>query len=413
MELRIKMGIYEELGVTPIINLWGTATRLGGALLAPGVADAMVQASKESVKMDELQAAASRIIAEITGAEAGYVTCGAASGMTLGTAACLAGLDVARMERLPDTTGMPNEVMMARDQRCGYDHAIRAAGAKIVEVGLNESFTGSMRPVEAWEFELAITERTAAIAMVPYVWDPKKEPLMRSIIEVAKKHKIPILCDAAASVPPVENLRRFIAMGVDLVAFSGGKAIRGPQNAGILCGRRDLIASVALQHLDLGGYSDMWEPPRSLIPKESIVGQPHQGIGRSQKVGKEEIVGLLVRLRQLTKEKTLEEARYMQALLEQIASHIEGIPYLQTEIIHPASEGSGAMPTLKVKLDAAGSGQTARDVSLKLRNGNPRLWVNEKNLPDNVLNITAINLNEQLSSVVGKRLREVLTNGKH
>ena len=120
------MGIYEDLGVTPIINLWGTATVLGGALIDEEVRDAMVLASKESVRIDELQAAASRIIAKITGAEAGYVSCGAASGLMLGTAACIAGLDITRMERLPDTTGMPSEVIMARYQRNGWDHAIRA-----------------------------------------------------------------------------------------------------------------------------------------------------------------------------------------------------------------------------------------------------------------------------------------------
>ncbi|MBA7588440.1 D-glucosaminate-6-phosphate ammonia lyase [subsurface metagenome] len=203
------MGIYEELGVKPIINLWGTATRLGGALLAPGVAEAMVQASKESVKMDELQAAASRIIAEITGAEAGYVTCGAASGLTLGTAACIAGLDTARIECMPDTTGMPNEVLISRDQRCGYDHAIRAAGAKIVDVGLCESLAGSMRPTEPWEYEVAISESTAAIAFIAYIWDPKKEPLLRGIISVAKKHNIPVLVDAAGAVPPLPH-REFL-----------------------------------------------------------------------------------------------------------------------------------------------------------------------------------------------------------
>lgn len=406
------MGIYEDLGVTPIVNLWGTATMLGGALMDQEVVDAMVQASKESVRMDELQAAASTIIGEITGAEAGYVTCGAASGLTLGTAACIAGLDVTRMECLPDTTGMPDEVIMAKDQRNGWDHAIRAAGARIVEVGMNESPVGGLRPVEAWEFEAAISEHTAAICLVPYNLDPRKEKLMADVITITKKYEVPVLVDAAALVPPVENLRRFISLGADLVSYSGGKAIRGPQNAGILCGRRDLIASAALQNLDAAGYSHMWEPPETLIPKEKLLGQPRQGIGRCQKVSREAVVGLLVRLRRLTKEKSVSEAKQMHSLLERILKSLNGIPHVATEIANPASEENGAVPALKVKLYPKQLRQDAFEVSLKLRNGNPRLWVNEKSLSDNMLIITAINLNEDLADIVGRRLREVLINGQ-
>lgn len=403
------MGIYEELGVKPIINLWGTATMLGGSIMAPEVVDAMVQASKECVKIDELQAAASRIIAELTGAEAGYVTCGAASGLALGAAACIAGLDVRRIERMPDTTDMPNEVIMAKDQRCGYDHAIRAAGAKIVDVGLCEYLNGSMRPVETWEFEAAINEHTAAIALILYVSDPKKERQLEEVADMAHKHNIPVLVDAAASVPPLENFKKFIALGADLVVYSGGKAIRGPQNTGILCGCRDLIASVALQHLDLGGFSHMWFPPPSLIPKEKLLGQPHQGMGRCQKVAKESLVGLLARLRTLTREKTIDEAIHMQEKLERIMGAIEGIQYVQSEIIHPASSEIGAVPTLTIKLDSAGLEKDAFQVSLELREGDPRMWVNEKNLPDNILTITAVSLSDQLVDVVSQRLREVLT----
>ena len=402
------MGIYEDLGVTPIINLWGTATVLGGSLVDQEVREAMLLASQETVMIDELQAAASKIISEITGAESGYVSCGCASGLTLGTAACIAGMDITRMERLPDTTGMPNEVIMARDQRNGWDHAIRAAGAKIVEAGMDEANVGGMRQAEAWEFEAAINENTAAICLVPFNLDSRKEKLMDDIIAVAKKHEIPVIIDAAASVPPIENLRRFISMGGDLVAYSGGKAIRGPQNTGILCGRRDLIASVALQHLDMIGYAHTWNPPETLIPKDKLVGKPRQGIGRCQKVNKESIVGLLARLRSLTKEKTISEAKKMHSLIERILGYIKDIPHITTAIANPASNESGAMPALKIKLDSKQLGKDAFDVSSELKSGNPRLFVNEKSLHDNILIITTINLNQDLADIVGKRLREVL-----
>ena len=403
------MGIYEELGVIPIINLWGTATMLGGSIMAPEVVDAMVQASKQCVKMDELQAAASQIIAELTGAEAGYVTCGAASGLSLGTAACIAGLDVRRMEQLPDTTGMPNEVIMAKDQRCGYDHAIRAAGAKIIEVGSCEYLNGSMRPIETWEFEAAINERTAAIALILYASDPKKEQQLEEVAAMARKHNIPVLVDAAGSVPALENFKKFTALGADLVVYSGGKAIRGPQNTGILCGRSQLVASVALQQLDLGGFSHMWFPPPSLIPKEKLLGQPHQGIGRCQKVAKESLVGLLARLRTLTREKTIDEAKHMEEKLKRIMAAIEGIPHVRSEIIHPSSGETGEVPTLKIKLNSARLGKDAYQVSLELREGDPRVWVNEKDLPDNILAITAVSLHDELVNVASQRLREVFT----
>jgi D-glucosaminate-6-phosphate ammonia-lyase len=405
------MSIYEEFGVTPIVNLWGTATALGGSIMAPSVVKAMNEASKACARVDELQAAASKVIAEVTGAEAGIVTCGAAAALTMGAAACLTGLDILRMERLPDTSSMPNEVIMARDQRCGFDHAIRAAGASIVEVGYNESLTGAMRPVEGWEFEAAINEHTAAIALILYVWDSKKEAQLKEVAAIAKRRKVPLIVDAAGSVPPVDNLRRFISAGADLVAFSGGKGIRGPQNTGILCGRRDLIAAAAVQQLDACGYSHMWNPPESLIQKDKLIAQPRQGIGRPLKVSKEALIGLLVRLRELSKERTVNEARHMQTLLEQIVRSIAGLPHVSTSIEHPASGGSGAVPTLKVKIDPVGLGQDAFAISARLRNGTPRLWANEKSLPDNTLIITAICLDEALADVVGQRLKAVLSGG--
>jgi len=152
---------YEELGIRPLINAAGTQTRFGGAPLPGEVVAAMAEASTTCVRMEELQEAAGRVIAEITGAEAGYVTSGAAAGITLGVAACIAGFDVARMDRLPETTGMPDEVVVQRAHRNAYDHAVRAAGARFVEVGyLGYPGAGGTHP---WQIEAAITERTAAV----------------------------------------------------------------------------------------------------------------------------------------------------------------------------------------------------------------------------------------------------------
>ena len=159
------MSIYEELGVRAIINVSGASTRVSGPLMPPEVADAMGRASQESVSMMELQAVASQKISEVTGAEAGDIISGASAGLTLGAAAILAGMDPGRMDRLPDTTGIKDEFILAREHRNGYDHAIRLAGAKFVEIGMNEIVSGAgVRRTEAWEYEAAITDQTAGIA---------------------------------------------------------------------------------------------------------------------------------------------------------------------------------------------------------------------------------------------------------
>ncbi len=234
------MPVYEDFGIRTIINVSGLSTRVSGALMPPAVVDAMADAATESVSMVDLQAGASRYLAEVTGAEAGYVTAGASSSLTLASAAILAGLDPGIMDRLPDTTGIKNEFIVAREHRSGYDHAARLAGAKMVEVGMNEVVANAgVRRTEPWEYEAAITPNTAAIY---YASGPDSAPQLTKVIEVARTHSLPVIVDAAGELPPKANLRRFIEAGADLVAFSGGKALRGPQSSGILCGRRDLIA---------------------------------------------------------------------------------------------------------------------------------------------------------------------------
>ena len=285
------MGIYDDLGLRTVINASGTLTRLGGSRMAPEVLAAMAEAAASFVPIDALQARAGEIIAEVTGAESGYVVTGAAAGLSLGVAACVAGFNVAAMDRLPDTTGLRNEVVVQRGHRNAYDHAIRAVGVRMVEVGyLGYPGAGGTYP---WQIADAISDRTAAIAC-PILDTPGTVPL-REVCAIAHEHGLPVIVDAAAELPPRSNLRRFIAEGADLVVFSGGKAIGGPQASGMLAGRADLIASVALQHQDMDVRDATWSQ-RDLLANGVLRGVPHQGFGRSMKVGREEIVGLLVAL---------------------------------------------------------------------------------------------------------------------
>lgn len=397
---------FERFGVRPIINLAGTVTRYGGALMEREVIDAMSEAALESVRLDELQAAASNIIAKITGAEAGFVTSGASAALTLGTAACLTGLDVARMNRLPDTTIMPHEVLMAQHQLSGYDHAISAAGAKIVSVGMpnHTNRPGEVHITETWEFESAITQNTVAIA---YAYTPGSTPPLKDVIDVGKKHHIPVIVDAAPHVPPVEHLRKFISMGVDLVAYSGGKGIRGPQASGILCGRRDLIAAAALQNLDMAGLSfDTWDPPPSLIPKERLRGIPQHGIGRGMKVSKEVIVGLLTALERLTEEKSLRNLKGLRLLLERIAVGLQGVAGVE---ITMTEDYPGGYPMLQVRLPESKLGKSAFEVSQRLKDGDPPIHIRESYLYKGLLIIHSVNLNEERTHIVAERLRMAVT----
>lgn len=287
-------GIYAQLGIRPIVNAKGPSTRLSGGPMRPEVATAMAEAAGVCVDIVELQAAASAAIARHSGAEAGLVTSGAAAGLMLGAAACIAGLDPAAMARLPDTRGLKNRFIMSRSQRNQYDHAVRAAGAEIVEVGLPDRYAGAgVRDAEPWEIEAAIDERTAGIL---HVADVASRPSLAEIVAIAHAHGLPVLVDAAAQLPPASNLRRLVDSGADLIAVSGGKAIGGPQASGILCGRRELVASAALQMLDMDYPAGLFVPPAGFIDAGSLKGLPPHGIGRACKVGKEQIVGLLVAL---------------------------------------------------------------------------------------------------------------------
>ncbi len=249
------MTIYSSLGVRTLVNARGNATLAGGTLMAPEVIDAMTQAARSFVRIGDLQDAASRQIADLTGAEAGYVTTGAAAALTLGAAAMLTGLDPDRMDQLPETGDGPNEIVVQHTHRNPYDHLVRASGARLVEFGDDAGATASQMtagigPATAGAFFYGQAEATG----LPF----------HVFAATAHAAGLPVLVDASMSLPPRSNLRRFIAEGADLVAFSGGKTVGGPQASGFLAGRRDLLISVGLQQQDMDVLPATWAR-RSLL----------------------------------------------------------------------------------------------------------------------------------------------------
>lgn len=393
------MTVYAGLGVRTLINAKGPATRLSGGIMRPEVAAAMAEASQFCVDIAELQAAASRIIAEATGAEAGYVASGASACLLIAAAATMTGLDPGRMARLPDARGMRNQCVMVRSQRNFYDHAIRAAGMQIVEVGLPDRYAGAgVRDAEGWEIDDAITEMTAAVF---YVADSQSRPPLPEVTAVAHARGVPVIVDAAAQLPPQDNLRRFIAEGADLVAFSGGKALGGPQASGLLAGRRDLVMAAALQHLDLDVFWDMWEPPAALIDKSRLKGAPQHGIGRSCKAGKEEIVGLLTALRLFIAEgDAARHARWLKDC-ETVAAWLGG--HLVTVT---GGNDTRLVPTVEITPDPARMSATA--LCLRLQHGEPAIVVDPVARERGVVTVNPMCLKPGEAEMIGREIARAL-----
>ena len=399
------MTIYQDLGLQPIINASGAVTRLGGAPMPRAVLDAFVAAAADCVPLEQLQAAASRQIAAATGAEAGLVTAGAAAALTLGAAAMLTGYDLRRMEMLPHVDGsFADEFIVAREQRNGYDHAVRAAGARLVEVGFHELVAGAgVRRAEVWEYEAAFCARTAGVL---YVFSPDAQPELRTLVARCHARGVPVLVDAAGELPPRDNLRAIIATGADLVAFSGGKALRGPQATGILCGRRELIGAAALQMLDMDDHFELWDPPADLIDKSKLPGLPRHGIGRGYKVSKEQIAALLAALRMFTGGDYDAELPGFRLRLQRIAAALEGCA-ATTTLVEPTDDES--LPLLEIAVDEAAIGRSALEVCRRLRNGSPPCYVGHAKLSAGRLVINPLHLDDARAAALGNRLRDELS----
>jgi uncharacterized pyridoxal phosphate-dependent enzyme len=381
-----RENVYSRLGVKTVINCRGTWTYLSGSLEFPEVQAAQREAAEYFVNMFDLQHAASRRLAELTGAEAGMVTSGAAGAMASATAACMAGSDSTHIWQLPDTTGLKHEVIMMGG-RSAFDNAIRLTGAKLVLADTPE------------DLATAINDNTAMIYTTHLGDNLDKENA------IAKKVRVPMLLDDAAGIPPIDNIKLYAKMGLDMYAFSGGKGLRGPQCSGLLLGRKDLIEAAMLN-------TSPWEG----------------SVCRAMKVGKEEIIGLLTAVETWLKNDLNALNREWNARAERIATLVKTVPGVETDISIPTD--GNRYPTLHISWDQEKWGYTVKDCVQALRMGDPVIEVAGADNPSIVpavregnpkprrkgsasgsskleLVSSTIQPNEVL--IVGRRLRELLS----
>jgi L-seryl-tRNA(Ser) seleniumtransferase len=374
------MGIYDELGVRRVINACSTATHLGGSIPHPRVMEAMSEASKGYAIMMELQDIVGERIAKMTGAEAAMVTSGAMASLQLGAAACLmrnSGLEEHTvkpyerlqpidgpwreiMQRLPDLSGTRREIIIQRDHANPYEYAYKSVGGNLVHVGTPEGCSSD-------ELEAAITESTAAIAFLANR-ESRKVSLER-VIEIAYRHDIPVIVDAATSVLPRINLSKYPSMGADMVSISGGKQIRGPNDTGILCGKG------------------------ALVEMAKLMASPFNGIGRGMKVDRTQMVGLLVALEAFLEKSHEDEAAEFTSWTERaswICSQLKSIPAVVS------AEVSASKPWEARAMITFQKAVSARELAFKLREGGPSIWVETNMTGDDSVNRIGIAIDSLL-----------------
>jgi uncharacterized pyridoxal phosphate-dependent enzyme len=357
---------FKELGIRPFINAAGTYTAMTASLMPPEVMDAINYASRHYVMLEELGEKVGERIAKLVKAEAAMVTSGAASALTLGTAGVLTGMDNQKMVDLPNLANMKSEVIIQKSHRFGYDHAVRNCGVKLIEVETRE------------ELERAINPQTAMMVFYNNN-NPIGQIKDEEFVQLGKKHGVPTLNDAAADVPPVENLWKYTAMGFDLVAFSGGKGIRGPQSAGLLLGRKDLIAAAR----------------RNAPPNGNTV-------GRGMKVNKEEMVGMLAALELYVGKDHQREGKEFEKRAETIRSSAASVSGVKAEVFVP--EVANHVPHVRVTWDG-GTRQAAAAAVNAMRDGEPSIAIRNE---EAALVIGVWMMGNGEEKVVARRLKEVL-----
>jgi L-seryl-tRNA(Ser) seleniumtransferase len=371
--------IYEKIGVRTFINARGTWTYLSGSLELPEVRAAKQEAARHFVDIFELQRAAGKRLAELSGAESGMVTSGAAGAMAAAAAGCIAGTDPAKIWQLPDTTGMKGEVVLSGG-RSAFDSAIRLTGARLIVARTLEQVEAAIGPNTAMIYTTALGDK------------------LEKTVALAKKTNVPLLLDEAAGIPPIENLKRYAKIGLDLYCFSGGKGLAGPQCSGLLLGRKDLIEAALAN-------TSPWEG----------------AVCRAMKVGKEEVMGALAAVEAWTKIDLAALNRVWERRVKRIATMVETVPGVTTEMKIP--EGGNRYPTLTVKWEEEGWNFRVADCDRQLRQGNPRIEVLTASNPslvpavlgrdpktprENRLQIISMTMQPGEELVVGRRLREIL-----
>lgn len=371
---------FKELNVRPFINAAGTFTALTASLMLPEVVEAVNYASKTFVSLNELHDAASKRIAELIGCEAVMITSGAAAALTVGTAACVAGKNPDWIRRIPDLagTGMKSEVIIQKSHRYGYDHAVRNCGVKMIEVETAE------------ELEKAVNEKTAMMLFFNDA-DPRGKIKVEEFVALGKKHKIPTFNDAAADAPPTENLSKYTKMGFDLVTFSGGKGLRGPQSAGLLLGRKDLIEAARMNCSPNGDT-----------------------IGRGLKVNKEEMLGMMVAVEMYLKRDAEAEWKEWERRAKLITDSVAKVPAVKTEIYVPPI--ANHVPTVRLTWEKAALPLIADDARKQLRESKPSIEIAPGSSPAKAeiqeIGISIWQMQPGEAEIVAKRLRDVFSGTK-
>ncbi len=360
--------IYRQLGIRPLINAAGTYTTLTGSVMPEQVRRAMAEAARSFVPLLELQQVVGARIAKLLGVEAALVSSGAAGAITLATAACMTRGDREKVRRIPDTQGMKDEVIMLKQHRMGFDHAARAAGAKIIEVETVD------------QLKSAINEKTAMLFFV-HIFEPKGKVNRAEFLAAGKRAEVPVFNDAAAELPPATNLRSIVGEGFDLVAFSGGKGLRGPQASGLLVGRKDLIEAA---HKNNNPHSDT--------------------IGRGMKVGKDEIMALLAGVEMYVHRDHEADQKLWRGYMDRVAREVGGLQTVKAEIYVPGP-GGHPIPYLRIQWDEKKLGLSYAECKKRLSEGEPRV---EVNAGDGEITLASYNLFPGEDRIVAWRLREVL-----